>query len=467
MKSVIVLVLLLLGVSAIGPISAQTASPGFTNQVYLSSGGDSENPQIIASNDGIFTLWEQQSSGKSDVFFKKSADGGNTFGTAINLSESTVGQSGYSDFVQQGNDVYAIWQSSISGYAEVYLAKSTDGGSSFEKPMILSNQSKLAAFPQVAMSENHVYATWLEKSDNNATNVVFVKSDDKAKSFGNPSYITSHAGNSGIPKLLAGGNNVYVLWEDNRKGNFEIFLSKSDDNGVSFSSADISNTAGQSGAPQIIVSKDHMYVVWMDDSSGNYDIMFSKSTDGGKSFSQPVNVSKLHTDSGYPQLAVYGNNVYVTWTQTIVEPNYDVYLAKSSNNGDTYDTPINLSHNNGASGWPNVLSDGNVYVSWVDSSHGKFDVLITKSVDGGNIFENATNVSSSAAESYESQMAALNNQVFMVWQEGPKGNHAISFSKSTTFVPEFGPFALIAFLISIIAIIGISAKSNLRLKAGF
>ena len=134
-------------------------------------------------------------------------------------------------------------------------------------------------------------------------------------------YVTSNSGNSGIPKLFATGNHVYLAWEDNSKGNFDVFLTKSDDNGATFHlPVDISSdAAGQSGTPQIAVSQNNLYVVWMDNTSGTYDILFAKSTDGGKSFGTPVNISNLHADSGYPQFAANGNNVYVTWTQTIIK----------------------------------------------------------------------------------------------------------------------------------------------------
>jgi predicted secreted protein with PEFG-CTERM motif len=161
---------------------------------------------------------------------------------------------------------------------------------------------------------------------------------------------------------------------------------------------------------------------------------------------------------------VWKNNIYVTWTQTISDTNYDIFLAKSSNNGDTFDKPINLSNNPGPSGWPKIASDGNVYVSWVDSTPGKFDILITKSTDDGTTFENPTNLSHSKTESYENEMAALDNTVYMVWQEGTSGNHTIAFSKSTTFVPEFGPLASIVLVLSLVSIVIMSAKSGLKLK---
>jgi hypothetical protein len=466
MKTVIALIFALCMISCVVPSFGQTASPGFTNAKNISNvSSDSASPSLISSSDGIFALWIENKSGRSDVFFSKSTDGGNAFSTPINLSSSTTGQSDYAAFAQKGNNVYVVWQTSLTGTASVFLAKSSDGGTSFGKPVILSDASKLAAFPEIAISDNHVYSAWLEKSDNNSTNIVFTKSDDQASSFATPLYITHNPGNSGVPKLLTTGNSVYLTWEDNSKGNFEIFLCKSDDSGASFQlPVVVSNTSGQSGTPEIFVSKDNVYAVWMDNTSGVYDILFAKSIDGGKSFGTPVNISKLKTDSGYPQFTVDGNHIYVVWTQTISQQNYDIYFAKSSDNGDTFDTPVNLSNNYGASGWPNVASDGNIYVSWVDSTPGRFDVFITKSSDGGKTFENYTNVSNSPKESYDHKMSVVNNTVYLLWQEGNRGNHTIAFSKSTTFVPEFGPTASIAFMISIVAIITISFRSNLKLN---
>ena len=466
MKTLIALIFALCIISGVVPSFAQTAPPGFTNAIDISNvSSDSASPSIISSSDGIFALWIENKSGRSDVFFSKSLDGGNTFSTPINLSQSTLGQSDYAAFAQKGNNVYVVWQTSLTGTASVFLAKSSDGGTSFGKPIMISDASKLAAFPEIAISDNHVYSTWLEKSDNNSTNIVFIKSDDSASSFGTPLYITHNLGNSGVPKLLATGNQVYLTWEDNSKGNFEIFLCKSDDSGASFHlPVVISNTSGQSGTPEIVVSKDDVYAVWMDDTSKIYDILFAKSTDGGKSFGTPLNISKLKADSGYPQFTVSGNNVYVVWTQTISSQNYDIFFAKSTDNGDTFDTPVNISNNNGGSGWPKIASDGNIYLSWVDSTPGRFDIFITKSTDGGTTFENYTDVSHSPKESYDHKMSVMNNTVYLLWQEGNRGNHTIAFSKSTTFVPEFGPTASIALIVSITAIIAISFRSNLKLN---
>ncbi len=466
MKILIAIILSLSVFAGVGSSFAQVQPPGFTDAVNISQvSADSELPHVLVSGDGIFAIWTQSSHGKSDVFFSKSMDGGNTFASPVNLSGATNGQSSYPQFVENNNHIYVVWQSSLSGASSILVTKSLDGGTSFEKPVQISDASQLSAFPQIALSGNQVYSSWIEKSADNSTNVIFAKSDAQGNTFGAPLHVTHNIGNSGIPKLSANADQVYLTWEDNSRGDYEVFLSKSSDSGASFHvPVDISTTTGQSGTPEVVVSGNNVYAVWMDNTSGNYDIFFTKSTDGGNTFAKPIDITSLKGDSGYPQLAVWKNNIYVTWTQTMTGINYDVYFVKSTNNGDTFDTPINLSNNFGPSGWPKIASDGNIYVSWVDSSPGKFDVMITKSTDGGNTFENATNLSHSKTESYENDMATLGNVVYMVWQEGQSGNHTIVFSKSTTFVPEFGPLASIALVLSLVSIIAISYRSSLKLK---
>lgn len=461
-----VIVSCLVMLSGIGSSFAQVQSPGFTIPLIISNVSyDSEQPHVLVTNDGVFAIWTANHNGKSDVIFSQSTDGGSTFSNPINLSESTSGQSIYPQLVENNNHVYVVWQSSLSGTSTILMTKSIDGGKIFGKPVMISDDTKLSAFPQTAVSGNNVYSSWMEKSEDNSTNVVFTKSADQGGSFESPVYLTHGVRNSGIPKIFVDAQQVFLTWEDNNKGNFEVFLSKSSNSGNSFDSpVNISTSSGESGTPQALVYQNNIYEIWMDNTSGNYDIMFTKSTDGGKTFSKPIDVSNLKGDSGYPQLAVWKNDVYVVWTQTMKGINYDIFLAKSSDNGNSFGKPINLSNDFGPSGWPKVSSDGTVYVSWVDSTPGKFDIFITKSNDGGTTFQDPTNLSSSKSESYEHEMTVMNNAVYMMWQEGSQGNYSVVFSKSTTFVPEFGPFASVALLVALAGIIVVSLRSGIKLN---
>src|SRR5439155_26309151 len=115
-----------------------------------------------------------------------------------------------------------------------YLAKSSDGGSSFDTPVTISDTSVDAAFPQIATSGKHVFVVWLEKSATDATNLGFAKSDDYGSTFGKPVGITHQSGNSGIPKIDSEGNNVYLMWEENSREKYEVLMKKVNNKGYTF-----------------------------------------------------------------------------------------------------------------------------------------------------------------------------------------------------------------------------------------
>jgi hypothetical protein len=48
--------------------------------------------------------------------------------------------------------------------------------------------------------------------------------------------LSNNAGDSADPAIAVSGNNVYIVWEDNTPGNFEILLRKSVNWGARFGS---------------------------------------------------------------------------------------------------------------------------------------------------------------------------------------------------------------------------------------
>lgn len=448
---------------------ADSDSTGFTNAISVSSpSGNSTLPQLIVSGDNVYVGWVDNTAGKFGAMFAKSNDGGSSFGKEIDLGNVNSGAPDNMQIVESQGKIYAVWQSFLANKSSVAFAKSNDNGTTFIPAIEISDNSKDSAFPQLTVYDNHVYVVWLERTPGDVTNLIFTKSDDEGTTFSTPVAITNHVGgNSGIPKISADGNYVYLMWEDNGAKNYDVFLSSSNDSGNTFSSipTNISNNTGDSGAPQMIVDGNNIYAVWMDDTPGNFDILFSKSIDGGTTFAKPVNVSGNLQDSGYPQFVVIGNNVYVAWTNAITDKNYDVLFAKSSDGGQTFGTPVNVSNTPGASGWPQISVDsGNVYISWVDNTPGNYDIYIAKSADDGNSFESPVDVNNGTYGSWYNTMASSSNTVYLAWQQANNGSNDIMFSKSTTFVPEFGATATMILVISILSIIAISQKSILKTR---
>ena len=132
----------------------------------------------------------------------------------------------------------------------------------------------------------------------------------------------------------------------------------------------ISSNNGTSELPQVTAQGNNVYVVWQDDSGGNYDVYFAYSSDNGKTFESIRNLSKNNGTSELPQVTAQGNNVYVVW-QDDSGGNYDVYFKSSSSNGSKFKSNRNLSKNNGTSELPQITSNKDIFiVIWKDNTYG-------------------------------------------------------------------------------------------------
>lgn len=88
-------------------------------------------------------------------------------------------------------------------------------------------------------------------------------------------------------------------------------------------------------------------------------------------------------------IAGSGNYVYVVWWDNKTE-NWEVFFARSIDNGRTFEQPLNLSNNTGRSENAQIFAlQENVYVTWWDNSTGTREVLFRASTDNGNSFGQA------------------------------------------------------------------------------
>ena len=172
--------------------------------------------------------------------------------------------------------------------------------------------------------------------------------------------------------------------------------------------------------------------------------VYAQSTDDNSlSFTNPINLTNNTRDSVYGQIASDEHNLYMVWQENNPDlldynhndnnskytnnnyRNYDIYIRKSIDGGLTFSKQINLSNNSGFSEHPQIaISENNVYVVLVDDTlTNKKDILFRRSIDGGNTFEKVINLSNSSnADAYNQEIAAVGNNVYVVWQNSIIGN---------------------------------------------
>jgi len=290
--------------------------------------------------------------------------------------------------------VYVVWTDNSLGNFDIFFIKSTDGGNTFSKPLNLSNDSGLSYQPRIVTDEkNGVYVVWTDNFPGNY-DILFTKSSDGGDSFDKPVILSSLKGVSNFPNIAASGNNVYVVWShknntdfdpsntENQTQTYTVFFTKSLDRGNSFSKpVNLSDDTANSQSPALAISeKGILYVVWSDNSIGTYETFFKKSLDQGHTFSEVSVISSNIARSISPSIAAYVNKVYVVWSDNTFG-NSEIFFTNSIDNGSTYNMPININEDAGTSGVAQISIDpgaGNLYLIWQDNATGNSVIYFTK-----------------------------------------------------------------------------------------
>jgi hypothetical protein len=147
------------------------------------------------------------------------------------------------------------------------------------------------------------------------------------------------------------------------------------------------------------------------------------------------NLSHNDDDSVYSQIASFGDNVYIVWEQSVPGPdakNYDIYFMSSKDGGINFNDPVNLSNNKGFSEHPQIAAEeNNVYILWVDDSTGARQVFFRGSADGGENFAPGVKLSKGNNTSTNVELSAAGSKVTAVWNDySSYGGNKIKLAES-------------------------------------
>jgi hypothetical protein len=368
--------------------------------------GHSELPQLVSYGNNVYVVWIDDTSGKRNIYFKRSTDNSCTFGPTIELGNQKGGSIDPKMAVS-GNNVYVIWEHTPGNNGGIFFTRSTDNGGTFSSIKNLGNNTGFNGFPQIAVSGNNVFVVWHDATHG----IFFARSTDNGGTFSSIKNLGNNTGFNGFPQLAVSGNNVFVVWHDATHG---IFFARSTDNGDTFSNPVILYKVKNEGigsevySPHITtdLTNDNVYVTWHGGDIVQHarvkalisDVQYMRSTDNGNTFGNIVNLSNYSGSSVNPQIAVSQNNVYVVWTNNFQEKYGQVFLTRSTDNGNTFGNIVNLSNYSGSSVNPQIaVSQNNVYVVWTNNATGNEEIFFKKDLKNNNncIPSNATNRSES------------------------------------------------------------------------
>jgi hypothetical protein len=351
---------------------------------------DSVYGQVATSGNNVYVVWQESIAGETvknnDVLLKRSNNSGESFGENFNLSNNQ-GFSEHPQISSTGNSVYVVWADDSNGNRQIIFRKSIDNGDSFSKGIELSDlESQVSESAEVSSFGDSVYVVWLEKVANETHRVMLRSSNDRGTTFGEPQILSENAMDYTHPKVSSFGENVYVSWNVDEAPAVDsgvYFVSSSDNAGTFGNVTKLNRDKTDFGEPQIASYGNSVYVIWGGSLNNNVNSLFvTASEDYGKTFAEPksmgeTDLGKLVSPRNVEITADGMGRLFILWQDRVQTPDkQEVLFASSKNGGQSFDYVTNLSKNIDFSECPSIAAYGNMLFStWEGQTAGNKEIF--------------------------------------------------------------------------------------------
>src|SRR3569832_101692 len=164
-----------------------------------------------------------------DLYTAYSTDGGRTFSKNQKVASDACPCCKTALTVSADGTVYAGWRQVLPGsYRLIAVASSTDGGTKFSAPVIVSDdrwvlQGCPVSGPSLSVDKasGNLKVVWFAAGEGAAPGVYFAESKDKGQSF-SPRQLLSQETVRGTPALMATQNNAIALWQSSVMGEIKM-----------------------------------------------------------------------------------------------------------------------------------------------------------------------------------------------------------------------------------------------------
>lgn len=391
----------LAGCPAPGPRMDPEISP--SPQALVEAAVEWNRPQICARGQEVYLAWSDLRDDKeqAETYFVRSEDGGRTWTGETRMStvlEDPAASRNRDTILacDPAGPLHLVWWSKIArttgnrpfGEKTIYYRRSLDGGRSWDTPVPLNRGGK-AFIPYLALDgRGSVYVAWNDERNGGFSALYLNRSTNAGATWQDEDFRLDGAtkGSSDAIRVnmaAAPDGSVHAVWEDHPEGDPVPFYRRSEDHGESWSGVNyaLSDLDAMSVlAPQIQVSPDGRSVVaaWLGSPGRdpNYGVYAMHSEDGGRSWpGDPVELTaalELSDKAGDFLLAGDGSGrFYAVWDDSR-HGRPDIYLAQSTDGGASWSDPVRLDTGTEMGSvsaevpWVASSPDGRVFVTWMD-----------------------------------------------------------------------------------------------------
>lgn len=378
-----------------------------------------------------------------------SADLPNNF--KVNSDSDSDPQTNSSIASDSSGDLYIVW-GSVSTTLGTYIQKYNElGEKQYSSDVLMS--SDIYGEPDITISHNNnIYVSWCLGSSDYDCYYQKINKDSGAKLWVSDKKIEDLNNSSQLNlKIFASptSTDFFAVWQDNKDGNYDIYLQKFDEagnslwsNSVRVNSNDESSNSSDQYDPNIFVdNSDNAYIEWTDTRNSISSIYIQKIDKGGtKLFAGDVMVNTQSSDNSYSGDICMdaNNNIYVTWIydsgankKVFIQKFNDVGVKQTS--GDIYVNAEDVIANRYS---PSILcaNESNVYVSWSDDKNTNKDIYTQKFSPSlekywTNELRANINIGTSPQDNSSMCVSKTSGKIFASWDDDRNGNFDIYFGE--------------------------------------
>jgi hypothetical protein len=300
------------------------------------------------------------------------------FSPAVNVSNAEGLSDAPAILSDADGTVFVAWEERSLELA--LISRSEDDGATFGAPVAILPGSPYLSFGQIEMAspgagEVHTVFTAFDLLFGGAE-IVYARSTDGGATFPDAGLLSPIDNFNSYTPDIATGWGIAVAWSDMDlwTGHTAIMVSVSSDGGTTFFEPTRADESFGYACCQSVAlaGESTVFVAWQEklDPFGfddTYEILLARSSDGGATFGTPVNVSNRPRPSLPPRIATDADGtLYVLWTEGDYLVDLELLLAVSHDGGETFEEPVRLDGpTEDVRGDLSVASDGALWVAWI------------------------------------------------------------------------------------------------------
>jgi len=214
-------------------------------------------------------------------------------------------------------DLWVVYHAGVAGQRDVHISKLAAGESDFSTTVQLTTDLGDQADPDIAIgSDNRLYVVWQDDRQGNSD--IYITSSADGTNWSAETRITDDDSHQVAPAIAVDNQStdrVYVAWQDDRDGQQEIYVAYSDDRFATSTVTRVTSETSDQSRPAIALDADStVYLVWTDGRNGTDDVYGGASDESWTNVPLAVGAG----DQFEPDIATEseGTTLHFLWTDT-------------------------------------------------------------------------------------------------------------------------------------------------------